>query len=233
MTKKLLVLLMAAAMIATSCDKIKNTKTVKLTTADDSASYILGAAWAMDFKSQDTAEVKMDKDVVIRGFIDAIAGRDITQEEAFKTFIANYDARHKEYQKGKMKIMYDQNIALGKEFLEKIKVTPGVVSLPSGLLYYVNKNGEGAQINKNNIVSFTYTVYTTDGQKRIQPGSPTVIKVADIDLPGLQEGLTLMRKGASYKFYMPSDLAYRDQLNVNVPLGSAVIMDVDVVDVIK
>jgi FKBP-type peptidyl-prolyl cis-trans isomerase len=40
-----------------------------------------------------------------------------------------------------------------------------------------------------------------------------------------------MNKGAKYRFFIPSELAYRDQMNIPIPIGSTLVIDAELHDI--
>lgn len=80
----------------------------------------------------------------------------------------------------------------------------------SGLQYRVLKPGEGPHPTEADIALIDYTGRFRDG--RIFDTSvgkrPVPIAVAGGSIPGFEEGLKLMRKGATYRLRIPSRLAY-------------------------
>ena len=62
-------------------------------------------------------------------------------------------------------------------------------------------------------------------------GAPSDINLSNV-IPGWTEGIQLMSKGAKYRFYIPSDLAYGDQgAGGAIPGGSTIIFDVELVNI--
>jgi FKBP-type peptidyl-prolyl cis-trans isomerase len=60
---------------------------------------------------------------------------------------------------------------------------------------------------------------------------PAGIRV-DYLVKGLGDGIQLMRKGAIYEFYIPSELGYGDQnYRDMIPGGSTVIYQVELIDI--
>ena len=75
----------------------------------------------------------------------------------------------------------------------------------------------------------------------MQPSKPTAATTADRGqtatfplngvIKGWTEGLQLMKEGATYEFYIPSDLAYGDRGNQSIPGGSTLIFKVELIKV--
>jgi FKBP-type peptidyl-prolyl cis-trans isomerase FklB len=101
----------------------------------------------------------------------------------------------------------------GNSFLADNKKQPGVIELPSGLQYSVINEGTGAKATAKNQVKVHYTGTLIDGtvfDSSVARGEPATFGVTQV-ISGWVEGLQLMSKGAKYKFFIPSNLAYGAQ----------------------
>eukprot|EP00931_Biecheleriopsis_adriatica_P015288 TRINITY_DN11772_c1_g1_i1.p1 TRINITY_DN11772_c1_g1~~TRINITY_DN11772_c1_g1_i1.p1 ORF type:complete len:198 (+),score=36.43 TRINITY_DN11772_c1_g1_i1:124-717(+) len=112
---------------------------------------------------------------------------------------------------------------------------PGVVTLPSGLMYKVLQEGPAGapKIERNTKCNVKFTGSFTNGEKfdgatvTITPKNPGIIK-------GWQEALPLMNGGAKWELYIPSDLAYGDDgTGGAMPKGAAVVYQLQIVKVFE
>lgn len=61
-------------------------------------------------------------------------------------------------------------------------------------------------------------------------GNPIDLNLSGV-IKGWTEGIQLMTKGAKYRFYIPSDLAYGDNgAGGVIPPGATLIFDIELVD---
>lgn len=124
----------------------------------------------------------------------------------------------------------------GEKFLEENKKTEGVKVTASGLQYVVEKEGEGAQPTATDEVTVHYTGKLLNGQvfdSSVQRGEPATFPLNRV-IPGWTEGVQLMKEGAKYTFFIPSDLAYGPQGIPNaIPPHSTLIFEVELIKVIK
>ena len=124
----------------------------------------------------------------------------------------------------------------GEKFLEEKKKNEGVKVTASGLQYVVEKEGEGAQPTATDEVTVHYTGKLLNGQvfdSSVQRGEPATFPLNRV-IPGWTEGVQLMKEGAKYTFFIPSDLAYGPQGIPNaIPPHSTLIFEVELIKVIK
>ena len=122
----------------------------------------------------------------------------------------------------------------GDKFLEANRNNPGVHVTSSGLQYVVEKEGSGAQPTATSEVTVHYTGKLLDGtvfDSSINRGEPATFPLNHV-IPGWTEGLQLMKEGAKYTFFIPSDLAYGPAGIPNViPPHSTLIFDVELISV--
>ena len=129
----------------------------------------------------------------------------------------------------------EQNERLGREYLEKNKDVEGVKVTASGLQYQVVKEGDGLQPGPNDVVTVHYTGKLIDGtvfDSSVERGEPATFAVGQV-IPGWVEGLQLMREGAAYRLFIPSNLAYGPHGTGPIQPNSTLIFDVQLLKVEK
>lgn len=118
----------------------------------------------------------------------------------------------------------------GQSFLAENAKKPGVVTTPSGLQYQVLKEGTGASPTADDTVMVNYRGTFPSGEP-FDDGENISFPLNSV-IAGWTEGLQLMKEGARYMFYIPSDLAYGDVGAGNiVPPKAALVFDVELVKV--
>lgn len=106
--------------------------------------------------------------------------------------------------------MAQSPVEKGETFLQENAKKEGVHVTPSGLQYKVLMDGPGRSPKATDTVKVQYRGTLLDGTefdssyKRNQPIEFALNQV----IPGWTEGVQLMREGAKYEFYIPSNLAY-------------------------
>ncbi|WNM18686.1 peptidylprolyl isomerase [Flavobacterium capsici] len=122
--------------------------------------------------------------------------------DAVKTF-STYIAGKAEEQKGEL-----AKQAAMKE--QALKEFANASTTASGLKYVVIKEGNGEMPQATSNVKVHYTGMLLDGKifdSSVQRGEPIDFPLNQV-IPGWTEGVQLMKEGAKYKFYIPSNLAY-------------------------
>lgn len=195
------------------------------------ASYVVG--WDLASQLPPLVREEVDPATVARAVQSALSGQKPTMSEAEAksvrdAFVAKLQAKAKaQYQK-----VAAENKAKGEAFLAKNKSAPGVKTTASGLQYKVISEGTGARPGPNDTVQVNYVGTFVDGQKFDASADhgkgPAPIPLSGV-IPGFREGLELMKTGAHYMLYIPSNLAYGAQPQNGFPPNAAIIFDVTLV----
>ena len=126
--------------------------------------------------------------------------------------------------------------AEGDKFLAENGKKENVRTTASGLQYVVEKEGTGAQPTAEDEVTVHYTGKLLNGQvfdSSVNRGEPATFPLNRV-IPGWTEGVQLMKEGAKYTFFIPSDLAYGPQgVPGAIPPHSTLIFDVELIKVNK
>ncbi len=124
----------------------------------------------------------------------------------------------------------------GEKFLAENGKKENVRSTASGLQYVVEKEGDGAQPSASDEVTVHYTGKLLNGtvfDSSVNRGEPATFPLNRV-IPGWTEGVQLMKEGAKYTFFIPSDLAYGAGGVPNViPPHSTLIFEVELIKVNK
>ena len=230
--KKLFVIISAAALA--SCNTGGGQKEVKLNTFEDSASYAvgrtIGANLKADFEAQKVDD-SFDRTLVVAGLADAL-GDDSTKvsKEQAQVLVDRFF----EQLNDKRSL---ENSTAGAEFLAENGAKAGVVTTESGLQYIVIKEGEGESPTAADQVLVHYTGKLLNGEvfdSSYERNQPVTFYVRSV-IPGWTEALQLMKPGAEYKLFIPSDLAYGEQGNPRGGIGpnEVLIFDVKLIDIVK
>ena len=131
---------------------------------------------------------------------------------------------------------FGDNKKAGEDFLAANKSKKGVITTPSGLQYMVMKEGKGDLVKGTDQIKIHYHGTTIAGEvfdSSVDRNKPYTSS-ASAFIPGFNEGLSLMKKGSKYKFFIPQELAYGiQQRGDKIKPLSALIFEVEILDIIK
>ncbi|UFH48815.1 FKBP-type peptidyl-prolyl cis-trans isomerase [Pseudomonas sp. KNUC1026] len=122
----------------------------------------------------------------------------------------------------------------GRAFLADNGKREGVTTLASGLQYEVINSGSGAQPTRESTVRTHYHGTLIDGSvfdSSYQRGEPAEFPVGGV-IAGWTEALQLMNAGSKWRLYVPSELAYGAQGVGSIPPHSALVFDVELLEVL-
>lgn len=124
----------------------------------------------------------------------------------------------------------------GAKFLAENAKKEGVKTTASGLQYEVLKEGEGTAPTAADKVTVHYKGTLLNGEEfdsSYSRGQPVTFPLANV-IPGWTEGVQLMKPGAKYKFYIPSDLAYGERgAGVKIGPNQTLVFEVELIEVVK
>jgi peptidyl-prolyl cis-trans isomerase A (cyclophilin A) len=140
-----------------------------------------------------------------------------------------------------MKEMQRKNMDAAKtdepKFREEMKkLYPTATFTASGLAYIIEKQGTGDRAKAGNTVSVHYNGAFTDGKKfdaSYDRNEPITFPLGQgMVIPGWEEGIALLNKGAKAKLIIPYWLAYGvDGRQPVIPPKSTLIFDTEMVDI--
>ena len=124
--------------------------------------------------------------------------------------------------------------AEGQAFLAQNAERAEVTVTASGLQYEVLEAGAGESPEATDQVTVHYTGKNLDGSvfdSSVERGEPATFGLNQV-IAGWTEGVQLMKPGAKYRFYIPSDLAYGERGAVaDIAPGATLIFDVELISV--
>jgi len=202
-------------------------------TDDQKASYYIGLDIAENIKKQGFT---VDPDLLAQAIKDGFSEKPtLFPKEELGTFLQGFMQKQGEKKQAQAKIQAEENKKKSAEFLAKNKLNKKITTTASGLQYEVLKEGDGkAKPTASSSANVTYTGKLMDGtvfdSTDKNGGNPIELSLSGV-IKGWTEGIQLMSKGAKYRFYIPSDLAYGDNGAGNViPPGAALIFDIELID---
>ena len=210
-TRRLATFLMAPLLVGamSACqEQAKEPEPMTLDTPEKRLSY--GIALRMGERMAADG-MTMDVDAYAMGMRDAFDGAEpqLSEEEITAEMMAFQEKMQAE-RDGKQATVAAGNQEAGAAFLAENAQRDGVMVTESGLQYEVVEAGSGASPGVDDQVEVHYRGTLIDGtvfDSSYDRGQTVTFGVTQV-IAGWTEALQLMQEGATYKLYIPSDLAY-------------------------
>jgi len=212
-----------------SCEKPKVTS---LSNESDSLSYAIGLSMGGSLTSDTTIEKLINYSTLYQGITEV---KDTTSQlmntaEA-QEFIQAFFQRQQEKQ---MQAQFGDKIEEEKKFLAENKTKEGIKETASGLQYQILTEGDGEMPTAQSQVTVHYTGTLLDGtvfDSSVQRGEPATFPVGGV-IAGWTEALQLMKKGAKWKLFIPSELGYGTRgAGQSIPPYSTLIFEVELLEI--
>lgn len=212
------------------------TQPANLASTEDRIAYFVGVNIGMNLKRQ-RMEIT-NYDAFVAGIKDAASGgklqlADDEMQQVYMALMQQQQTKMREYQE-RMAAQAETNKKEGEEFLAKNKEQPGVKVTPSGLQYKVLQEGTGASPKPTDTVMVRYRGTLISGKEfDAQMEEPFRMDLQRV-IPAWQEALPMMKEGAKWMLYVPSNLAYGAQpAGEDIGPNSTLIFEIELVDVIE
>ncbi len=198
----------------------------------DRLSYALGLSMGQNFRASGIDAIN------VQDFTDGVAAvlygapMKMTYDEA-KAEVNKFFAELNAKQEAQAKAMADINKKAGDDFLAANGKRAEVKTTPSGLQYEVLEEGQGATPQTGDRVTVHYTGKLIDGSvfdSSVDRGVPATFGVTQV-IPGWVEALQLMKVGAKYRLFIPSQLAYGEQGAGPIGPNQTLIFDVELLEI--
>ena len=120
-----------------------------------------------------------------------------------------------------------------REFLAAYPMKPGVVVLPSGLMYRVIVQGAGKTPAPTDVVTVSYRGTLVDGLvfDQTKPGETADLPVARL-VQGWKEALSLMKEGDEWEVVVPSELGYGRVRSGDIPPNQTLVFQMKLIKVL-
>ena len=183
----------------------------ELKTDKEKLSYSIGMDIGGNLKR---GSLEVDPDLLAKGLKDSYGGGKtiLTEDEARKT-IADFQKTLMAKQAETMQKLSEKNKADGEKFLAENGKKEGVKTLPSGLQYKEIAPGTGKSPKTTDTVTTHYKGTLIDGTEfdsSYKRGEPVSFPVSGV-IAGWTEALQLMKEGAKWQLFVPSNLAYGER----------------------
>lgn len=221
-------------LFATGCETPDNEQEANLESQIDSVSYSLGFFYGQSLAAEGIED--LNNDTFITGLNNALDQEESQIDQvAMQTLMQNYQQEIAANRQARQEEEAAGNIEEGNEFLEENAQKEDVHVTESGLQYRVIEEGSGEQPTAEDEVEVHYRGTLISGEEfdsSYERGDPATFPLGQV-IPGWTEGVQLMREGATYEFFVPSELGYGNNPPPGSPIepGSVLIFEVELLDI--
>lgn len=205
----------------------------------DKQSYALGASMGKylqeNLKQNQELGINLDQKMILAGIKDGLAEQVQLNEEEIRTVMMALEAESRKLRAAQQEKLAAEAVEAGKKFLAENAKREGVVVTDSGLQYEVITEGEGEKPAATDTVTVHYRGTLVDGTEfdsSYGRGAPSTFGLNQV-ISGWTEGLQHMPVGSKFKFYIPSELAYGSRSTGAIPANSALVFEVELLDIKK
>lgn len=202
---------------------------VNLSTDESRVSYGIGRQMGDQLRDNPPPGVSLD--ALIAGLRDAFSGA--PSQVPAEALNASFRVI-REIMQAEAAARAEAAAGAGREYLQENAKREGVTVLPSGLQFEVLVSGEGARPGPTDHVRTHYHGTLIDGtvfDSSYERGEPAEFPVNGV-IAGWVEALQLMNVGSKWRLHVPSELAYGGQAAGSIPPHSALVFDVELLDIL-
>lgn len=201
----------------------------------DDSSYAVGVLMGKNIEGivQSQKEIfTYNQDRILAGVQDTLKKNGKLTEDDLKKQLESLDKYLME-QEGKIRAEKSKaTIEAGDKFRTNYEKKAGVKKTSSGLLYKIEKAGEGASPKPTDTVKVHYKGTLTDGtvfDSSYERKEPIEFQLNQL-IPAWIEAIPMMKKGGKMEIVVPPKLGYGDRDAGKIPANSTLIFEIELLD---
>jgi len=199
----------------------------------DKVSYIIGIYSGKNLKKQ---LIDIDLAIMAQGLKDSLSGgKMLLTDQEMKEVMAVFQKEQKARQPEIRKALAEKNQKEGEAFLAENQKKEGVKTLASGLQYKVIQEGTGKNPKLRDVIVVHYRGARIDGtefESSYRQGPATFkLEREQQTIKGGLEALLMMKEGAKWQIFIPSDLAYGENGAGAIEPNATLIYDVELITI--
>lgn len=200
----------------------------------DSASYAYGVVLA---RSMESLRVDFNHELIQQALNDVKNKINLYNDTTINSLLTRLQSQIQMKEKARIDVLTKENAVKTKAFFEENAKRPNIKTTATGLQYEAIASGPADGVNPsiNDTVVVNYEAKFIDGKildSSYQTGQPARMPLNQI-IPGLQEGILLMKPKDSFILYIPSELAYGEKGAPAIEPNQGLIFKIDLIDIIK
>ena len=195
-------------------------------TFNDSASYAIGRDIYKNWESQ---QLGINAKMAGKAMMDCAEGKPLFGDETAMPLLQRFQREFELRNNAAAR----ENIEKGEKYMMEISNNKSVYTTKSGLKYRRLREGNGKFPTATDRVKVHYTGKLIDGKvfdSSVERGTPLTFPLNQV-IPGWTEGLQLMEEGSKYILYVPYNLGYGTRDMGNIPAGSTLIFEVELLEI--
>ena len=203
---------------------------IELTNRTDSLNYFFGLTMGY---SLETAPFQTDAALISEGMTKAIEGSSQYDPETSKNIFQELHRALSQENARNTQTGANDNLEKGNAFLAENGKRESVMTTQSGLQYEVITQGTGPIPDATSTVEVNYEGTLIDGtvfDSSYKRGESISLPLNRV-ITGWTEGVQLMKVGSTYKFYIPSNLAYGPRDSGTIPANSVLIFKIELLGI--
>ncbi|QCI17991.1 FKBP-type peptidyl-prolyl cis-trans isomerase [Buchnera aphidicola (Acyrthosiphon lactucae)] len=201
--------------------------------------YALGVSLGhyvnQSFENQKKIGIKLDKKSLLKGIEDAVSGNLKLSHQEISLILEELEEKLKNATKIQIEKKEKENFIQGESYMKNFSKVNGVKKTSSGLLYLLEREGEGEALTNDTKITVHYKGTFVNGiefDNSYKRDKPVSLILKDVIL-GWQEGLKYIKKGGKIKLVIPPNLAYGEKEVNGIPGNSTLIFDIELLDVVN
>lgn len=201
----------------------------------DESSYAVGVLMGKNIEDVMKSQKEIfsyNQDRILAGVQDTLKKTGKLTEEDLKKQLEALDkylmTQENKIQAEKSKITTEA----GDKFRAEYEKKAGVKKTTSGLLYRIEKAGEGESPKATDTVKVNYKGTLTDGtvfDSSYERKEPIEFQLNQL-IPGWVEAIPMLKKGGKMELVVPPKLAYGDRPAGKIPANSTLIFEIELLD---
>lgn len=198
-----------------------------LSTEDQRILYMLG-----QYLGQNVADAALTEEElgpVFAGLTDSALGREPRVD------VEQYGSVLPIFMQQRILAASESELAEASAFLDQEAAVSGATRTESGMVIQPIEEGEGARPTADDTVTVHYHGTLRDGRvfdSSVERGEPATFPLNQV-IPCWSEGVQTMQVGGKSRFVCPPDLAYGPGGVSGIPGNSALVFDVELLDVVR
>lgn len=201
----------------------------------DDSSYAVGVLMGKNIEGIVEAQKEVftyNQDKILAGVQDTLKKTGKLTDEDLQKQLKSLDSYLSSQEQKILAEKSKATIEAGDKFRAEYAKQSGVKKTDSGLLYKIEKAGEGANPSKSDIVKVHYKGTLPDGtvfDSSYDRNSPVEFQLDQL-IPGWIEAIPMLKKGGKMEIVVPPALGYGERSAGKIPANSTLKFEIELLD---